>query len=115
MLDDLLTDTTLVIRQTNNVLLVHGKPPCDQKLPSTPQNQQPQFLALKGQRPLHHRMMTYKDLAFFSPPKICQRGGCIPSMSFLTKQRQKRSSPPLFFVVYSGISLNPERRQRSTR
>jgi hypothetical protein len=25
-------------------------------------------------RPLHHRMMTYNDLTFFSPPKICQRG-----------------------------------------
>jgi len=29
-------------------------------------------------RPLHHRMMTHKDLAFFSPPKICQRGVAYP-------------------------------------
>jgi hypothetical protein len=29
-------------------------------------------------RPLHHRMVTYKALAFFSPPKICQRGVAYP-------------------------------------
>jgi hypothetical protein len=48
MLDDLLTDNTLFIRQTDNELLVHGEPPGDQELPHNPQNQQPQFLALKG-------------------------------------------------------------------
>jgi hypothetical protein len=29
-------------------------------------------------RPLHHRIMTYKDLAHFSPPQICQRGFAHP-------------------------------------
>src|SRR5262249_52519296 len=47
MLDDLLTPTTLVIREPYNELLMHGKPPCPQKLPSKPLNQQPQFLVLK--------------------------------------------------------------------
>jgi hypothetical protein len=47
LLDDLLTDTTLFIREPYNELLVHGKPPCHQKLPNKPPNQQPQFLALK--------------------------------------------------------------------
>jgi DNA invertase Pin-like site-specific DNA recombinase len=36
------------------------------------------YVAAHNQRPLHHRMMTYKDLAFFSPPKICQRGAAYP-------------------------------------
>ena len=36
------------------------------------------WLEQEGARPLHHRMMTYKDLAFFSPPKICQRGVVYP-------------------------------------
>src|SRR5215210_944848 len=46
--DDLLTNTSLLIRQAYNEFLVHGKPPCDRKLPVKPQNQQPQFLALMG-------------------------------------------------------------------
>ena len=46
-LDDPLTDSPLFLRQPNNVLLVHGKPPCDQQFPNNSQNQQPHFLALK--------------------------------------------------------------------
>jgi hypothetical protein len=46
-LDDPLTDTPLFLRQPHNVLLVHGKPACDQKLPNNSQNQQPNFLDLK--------------------------------------------------------------------
>jgi hypothetical protein len=46
--DDLLTDRTLFVRQTNDKLLVHGKPPCGRKFPSNLQNQQPQFIGLRG-------------------------------------------------------------------
>jgi hypothetical protein len=63
--------------------------------------------------PLHHWMMTYKDLASFSPPKSCQMGVAYPP--FLTKRRKKRSLPPLFFDVYSGLFLNSERPQTALR
>jgi hypothetical protein len=48
MLDDLLTDNTLFIRQTDNELRVYGTSPGAQELHNNPQNQQAQFLALKG-------------------------------------------------------------------
>src|SRR6478672_9096527 len=46
--DDPLTDHPLFLRQPNHILLVHGKPPCDQQFPNNSQNQQPHFLDLKG-------------------------------------------------------------------
>src|SRR5207247_10395505 len=46
MLDNLVTDATLFIRKSDNVLLVHGRPPCSRKCPRIPYNNQPQFLAL---------------------------------------------------------------------
>ena len=36
LLDDLLTNATLFIRQPHNVLFVHGTPPCDRKCPISP-------------------------------------------------------------------------------
>jgi alkanesulfonate monooxygenase SsuD/methylene tetrahydromethanopterin reductase-like flavin-dependent oxidoreductase (luciferase family) len=45
--------------------------------PGSVQRPHPPIL-IGGTRPLHHRMMTDKDLAFFSAPKICQMGVAHP-------------------------------------
>jgi hypothetical protein len=47
-LDNFLANATLFIRQANDELLVHGKPPCFRKLPNLTPSQQPQFSDLKG-------------------------------------------------------------------
>jgi hypothetical protein len=49
ILDDFLTTATLFVRQPDDILLVHGTPPCAPKFPSNSQNHQPQFLALRTQ------------------------------------------------------------------
>jgi hypothetical protein len=47
LLEDLLTNGTLFIRQPDDVLLDHGTPPRDGKCPNNPRDHQPHFLPLK--------------------------------------------------------------------
>lgn len=52
-------------------------------------------------RPLHSRFNTYRVLTSFSAPKSAKPVFFAPEPN-LTNGHAKRSSPPLFFDVYSG-------------